>query len=265
MRKANLMLHCGANAVELGQVLDAPTPERTGTWVPIPHATLLAGVRGSLERSGLAVVAESHGLSHDGNRYFGLLQIAGKDGAEDGDFGLIAGVRNSHDKTFPAGLCLGAQVFVCDNLSFSGEVRLSRRHTAHIERDLPLLVDRAVGLLGGLRRTQEERFAAYRNSEIPDGRAHDLLVQTIDAQALPVTRLPAVLKEWREPSHPEFREGGKTLWRLFNSLTEVLKGSLDQLPRRTQAVHGIFDAACGLVVPTSYRSEDAEIMLGQAG
>ena len=37
------------------------------------------------------------------------------------------------------------------------------------------------------------------------------------------TRLPAVLREWREPRHPEFREG-RTAWRLFNAFTEALKG-----------------------------------------
>ena len=44
-----------------------------------------------------------------------------------------------------AGLAVGAAVFVCDNLSFSGEVRLARKHTAHFERDLPQLVGRTIG------------------------------------------------------------------------------------------------------------------------
>jgi len=30
-------------------------------------------------------------------------------------------------------------------------------------------------------------------------------------------------------------------------VTEVLKGSLDRLPRRTQALHGLLDAHCGLL------------------
>ena len=34
-------------------------------------------------------------------------------------------------------LALGSQVLVCDNLSFFGEVVLTRRHTRFIERDLP--------------------------------------------------------------------------------------------------------------------------------
>src|SRR5579884_3234503 len=167
MQRANLFLHCGACAASREQVKTTQTPARTATWVPIPHGQLLTGVQACLERAGLSIVSESHGLTRDGLRYFGLLQVANGDNPD--DFGLVVGVRNSHDKSFPAALALGASVFVCDNLSFSGEVKLARKHTTYIERDLPQLVDRAVGLLGGLRRTQEQRFLAYKSHELTEG------------------------------------------------------------------------------------------------
>src|SRR5438067_230883 len=88
---------------------------------------------------------------------------------------------------------------------------------------------------------------------VPHGRLLDGIQGTLElaglkvASVVPLTRLPAVLAEWREPRHPEFRDG-KTAWRLFNAFTEGLKGNLDALPRRTQALHGLMDAACGLVL-----------------
>src|SRR5207237_3200224 len=93
--------------------------------------------------------SEAHGLTRDGNRYFGLLQVA--NGHNPDDFGLVVGLRNSPDKSFPVGLVVGASIFVCDNLSFSGEVYLARKHTVYVERDLPHLVERAVGRLTDLR------------------------------------------------------------------------------------------------------------------
>jgi hypothetical protein len=147
--------------------------------------------------------------------------------------------------------------------SFSGEVKLSRKHTSRIEADFPQLVDRAIGLIGTLRRTQEQRFAAYKQTDLGDGQPHDLIIRAIDAQVLPVTRLSGVLAEWRQPRHPEFREG-HTGWRLFNAFTEVLKGQLDRLPRGTQALHGLMDAACGLTVPASIKTEDAEVFVATA-
>jgi hypothetical protein len=242
MHKTNLMLHCGARREQLTAVA---TPTRTATWVPIPHDRLLSGVQSCLERAGLAIATEAHGVTSDGDRYFGLLQIGNSQDAA--DFGLVVGLRNSHDRMFPAGLVVGASVFVCDNLSFSGEIRLARKHTVHVERDLPQFIERAVGQLGDLRRTQESRFIAYKQRELTDTAAHDLVIQALDARVMPVTRVPNVLAEWRQPRHPEFREG-RTAWRLFNAFTESLKGRLDALPARTQALHGLLDAACGLAV-----------------
>lgn len=264
MNRANLCLHCGAASATRDRVATIATPARTETWVPVGHDRLLTLVQESLGRSGLHVVTDAHGLTRDGNRYFGLMHVA--NGSNPHDFGLVVGVRNSHDKSFPAALVLGASVFVCDNLSFSGEVKLARKHTAHIERDLPRLVERAVGMLGGLRRTQEQRFAAYRGHELADAEAHDLVIQAaLDNRILPVTRIPDVVAEWRAPRHAEFRDG-RTAWRLFNAFTEVLKGNLGELPRRTQALHGLMDGACGLVLPgREYRTADADIVAAQAG
>ena len=245
MQKANLMLHCGAHAATRDQLSALATPPRTRTWVPIAHDCLLAGVEQSLSHSGLSIVSEAHGLTRDANRYFGLLQVA--NGTDADDCSLVLGIRNSHDRSLPAGLVVGASIFICDNLSFSGEIRLARKHTVHVERDLPQLIDRAVGQLGDLRRTQEQRFAAYRTHELTDAQAHDLVVRAIDARVVPTTKVPEVLREWRQPRHAEFREG-RTAWRLFNAFTETLKGRLDMLPRRSQALHGLMDAACGLAV-----------------
>jgi hypothetical protein len=64
-----------------------------------------------------------------------------------------------------------------------------------------------------------------------------------------VTQVPAVLGEWRQPRHAGFAADGKTAWRLFNAFSEIWKGRhLAALPRRSQALHGLLDAACGLAV-----------------
>lgn len=255
-----LILHAGANAATREQVALAPVPLATRTWTPVGHGALVDGVQTTLERSGLSVVNEAHGLTNDGARYFGLLQVRAT-GTDDGDFGLVVGLRNSHDKRFPAGLAVGASVFVCDNLSFSGEIKLARKHTVHISRDLPQLIERAVGRLGDLRRTQDERFLAYHQSELSDSAAHDIIIRAVDDGVLPVTRIPQVLTEWREPRHPEFRAAGRTGWRLFNAFTEALKGNLDALPRRTQALHGLMDLACGVNLIGAAREPDIAIAI----
>ncbi len=54
-----------------------------------------------------------------------------------------------------------------------------------------------------------------------------------------------VLHEWREPRHDAFE--GRNVWSLFNAFTESLKeGNLAELPKRTQALHGLMDTYVGL-------------------
>jgi Domain of unknown function (DUF932) len=242
----NLMLHAGSQAIDREVIATCPTPQATDTWQPIPHGQLLGLVTDTLERNGLEVVNQAHALGRDGDRYFGLLEV--RNGQPVEDYSLVVGLRNSHDMSYPAGLVIGSSVLVCDNLAFSGEVVLARRHTVHIQRDLPQLVNRAVGQLGDLRHQQDERIDAYKHTRLADALAHDLFVRTVDSRVLPVTKLPHALKEFREPSHAEFLDDGhRTAWTFFNSVTEVLKGrTLDALPRRTQALHGLLDSACGL-------------------
>jgi hypothetical protein len=247
MQTSNLSLHLGATRVSREQLAAIPLPVGTNSWRPLAHHRLLEGVETALNHAGLRTVTESHGLAREGNRYFGLLQVANGENAE--DFGLVVGLRNSHDQSFPAGLVVGSTVFVCDNLSFYGEVTIARRHTAQIQRDLPQLIDRAVGQLGDLRRSQAERFAAYKQHELTESAAHDLVIQAIDARVVPVTKIPEVLREWRSPRHSEFRDGGRTGWRFLNAVTETLKGSnIAELPKRCTALHGLLDAHCGLAV-----------------
>ncbi len=69
----NLLLHHGSDAVTREEVVSAPTPRSTQTWQPIPHRTLLDQVEDTLPRYGMRIANQAHGLSHDGNRYFGLL------------------------------------------------------------------------------------------------------------------------------------------------------------------------------------------------
>lgn len=246
-KKLDLMIHCGGYRVERGEVKRVETPERTKTWVPIPHDRLLELVERTLEFGGFKVVQEAHALSRDGDRYFGLMQVEPKRGKKDGDSGTVAGVRNSHDKSFPAGLVLGDAPFVCDNLVFSGEVKLARKHTRHVERDLPNLVDRAVGKLLDLRYVAGQRTESYRAAEIDDRDAHHLLIQAVDARVVANSKIPKVLGEWRSPSHEEF--AARTVWSFFNAFTSVMKDTnLFSKPRCSDALHGILDSHVGFAL-----------------
>jgi hypothetical protein len=239
MKLNNLYLHCGGARVEREALESVTTPEAEGRWQPIAHATLADQVRRGLEDAGMQILTEAHALNRGGAQYFGLMQVA-IDGRDHDDWGTVVGLRNSHDKRFPAALAMGNALFVCDNLAFSGDVVLARRHTTNILRDLPQVTARAVGQLGDFAGLAERRAANYRNREMGNIEAHDLIVRALDAGAITTTMVPKVLGQWRAPIHSEFRD--RNLWSLYNAFTETLKGGLLKLPRRSEALHGVLDA-----------------------
>jgi Domain of unknown function (DUF932) len=243
-RTPNLILHCGAQHVDLEEVRSVTTPRSTDSWCPIPHHQLITTVQKTLATTNLKIGTQAHSLSHEGQRYFGLMEVHAQKLSE--DYCRVLGLRNSHDKTFPAGIVAGASVFVCDNLSFSGEIKFARKHTRFIVRDLPQLVERSIGLLMTKWHDQDKRIAAYKEAEITDTAAHDLIIRSVDVGVCSNRLIPPVLHEWREPKHDAFE--GRNVWSLFNAFTESLKeGALSELPKRTEALHGLLDTHVGLV------------------
>ncbi|MCB1100549.1 MAG: DUF932 domain-containing protein [Verrucomicrobiae bacterium] len=240
MKLNDLCLHCGASHVERETLSRQNTPQADGRWHPIAHDVLIEQVERGLNNAGMRVIHQAHALNAQGAQYFGLLQVS-IDGTDNDEWGTIVGLRNSHDKRFPAALAMGSAPFVCDNLSFSGEVVLARRHTTHIMRDLPELTTRAIGKLRDLSTQTQERSLHYKNREIGDREAHDLIIRALDSRAITATMVPKVLQQWRTPNHPEFSD--RNLWSLYNAFTETLKGGLLKLPRRSEAIHGVLDNA----------------------
>lgn len=241
-RRANLLLHCGARHITRDALDAVATPAATPTWTPVAHTRILRIVETELAQAGLTVIGAAHGLTHDGARYFGLLQVSRTTNA--GDVCFVVGLRNSHDKSLPAGLVAGSQVFVCDNLAFSGQIILHRKHTRHILEYLPILARKAVGILGDLWTHETHRIETYKAKTVSRNQAHDLIIRALDARVCTATQIPAIVAEWRKPRHADFEP--RTLWSLHNAFTETLKGNLPALADRTQRLTRLFDTVADI-------------------
>lgn len=262
-----LALHAGASAATLEEVRAVATPEPTESHFPIPHDLILSAVEAHAAGAGMEISERAYGLTRDGARFFGLLKLAGA--SPSGDFGLVIGVRNAHDRSYAAALAVGSSVFVCDNLAFSGEILIGRKHTRHIARDLPLLIPRAFAALSVERVNMERRIEAYKGAGLDDKGAHDLTVRACVHEGIfPARSLPDVVAQWRAPAHEEFKP--RTVWSLFNGFTEAAKagaGNLPTLERRTRLLHGFFDRELGLSLATRdevLAAGDGEALVGAA-
>ena len=130
-----LMLHCGGQLKSREEVFAIPTPPATSTYVPLPYESFLTRIEKQLAVEGMVIKEEYLALSNNGQRFFGLLGLEMPNHSHR-DYRCVLGLRNSYDKSVSSGVCVGASVFVCDNLSFNGEVTFTRKNTANLLRDL---------------------------------------------------------------------------------------------------------------------------------
>ena len=219
------------------------TPDGTDSHTPIPHFSLVDETHAALERAGLEVEQEEHALARGGLRYFGGFALKGNDIKAD-DRRLVLGLRNAHDKSFAASVCIGNQMMVCENLCFSSDVKLARRHTKNIVADLPRVLSSAISRVVSHWSDMGKRIDAYKGIEVAKANAADMITDLVDAKAFPARDVYKAVKEFETPRHDEFKGG--SLWTLYNGITEHLKGGdLSKLPQRTMTVQSVFDKLAG--------------------
>jgi hypothetical protein len=235
-----LMLHCGANPIDYPALRDIVTPEPTPSHVPIPHHRLVDMVRHTLAFYGHEVVSETHGVTEDGMRYFGVMMLKSAYGGYEDAVAL----RNSHDKKFPIGIGFGGHVFCCDNMSLMADHVIRRKHTANAKRDLPGLISEVVEPLADARDRQQRAFNLYRATWLKPEQVDHAIMELYRNGVINLTRIADVDNEWTTPSFEELVDAGFTAWRLFNAVTFVLNGRILGEPRSTQELHRIIDGVC---------------------
>ena len=252
-RKVNLH-SCGGNRTlvdfERVQSVETPMPsfrnkpnKKTGELAvshqPIAHDALVTRAKSFLDSNGFTIQDEVHSLARGDQHYFGLFAVDHPNRVAT-DRGCVIGLRNSHDKTFPAGLCAGDAPFVCDNLIFTNTIKLARRHTRNILNDLDFTINRALGKLFSFWHGQDNRIEAYKNFDLTNSKVNDLVIRACRAGAIPKSKIIDVVDQWESSDHPQFWD--RNMNSLYNAFTEIYKGNLVALPNRSEALHSILDS-----------------------
>lgn len=162
-----LMLHCGGQLKTREDVCAVAVPRATATYAPLPYESFLTRVEKQITMEGMRIKEERLALANEGQRLFGLLALE-MTGFPQAEFGSVLGLRTSYDKSLSTGVCIGASVFVCDNLSFRGEITFARKHTPNALRDLSWLLAETVARLPARFIAQSKTFDAYKRTEITD-------------------------------------------------------------------------------------------------
>lgn len=234
-----MLYQAKSETIEYNELREIPTPESTPTWCPLPHHQVLNEVMGQLQWAGIDPDIPEIAISKDRARMFAIMDLRISDSP---DFKLVAGIRNSHDKAFGAGFCLGSSVLVCDNLCFSSDVTISRKHTSGILREFSGLVSNAVDQIAGMRRKQENQIWNYKGQILSAAEFDHYAMGLLRNGIFSGTKIAKMLEEFESPQFT-YDGGQDTLWAGFNAATHVLKGYSNPLThtQKALALHDVTD------------------------
>jgi len=217
MSSSALILHRGAREVAREELDAVPVPPATPTWFPIGHGQVLTTTLNTLTQAGFEVTRSRLALSGDDARFFATFDLRTPIAS---GVSLAVGIRNSTDKSLPIGFCAGHRTFVCDNLAFSSEIIVARKHTRFGQVRFNEAICRAVQSLDAYREAEGYRIRRFQNTDLSADAGDALLLRAYERQIVSAPVFPRIISEWRKPTFEEFEP--RTLWSLLNSFTTVL-------------------------------------------
>ncbi|MBI2806043.1 MAG: hypothetical protein HYX68_13770 [Planctomycetes bacterium] len=115
-------------------------------------------------------------------------------------------------------------------MAFRADLLVARKHTRFGQDRFREAIAQAVASLGQFQRVEAERIRRFQHLTLSDERAESLILRSFERGFVSYRALPAVIQEWRQPSHDFGPE--PSLWRLFNAWTTVLAPVAKRSPQR---------------------------------
>ena len=148
---------------------------------------------------------------------FGLVEV----NADYEGVGFAIGLMNANDKSMRVGMVAGYRVFICDNMSLSGDFQpMLNKHSKNLNlvETLSTGVDRIQRGWQPLR----QMINAKRQRQLTEGEAQSVIYRPFMVNRFPVKLMRAVHQEFFvAPSYDEFKPS--TLWSLENAFTTSFK------------------------------------------
>lgn len=213
-----LLAHAGAQKVSRDDLAGIVLPAPTTTHKPISHVEVVTEIEQALALRRISILSEEFAVTPDGMRMFGFLKLDAEFSV--GNFAI--GLRNSNDKSMRLGLAAGYRVFVCDNMSFSGDFKpVLAKHTANVDlaEVIALGIDRIHRNFTGI----EQGVGAFQRAQLRDEQAKAVMLDAFMDKRLAVPRhlIAPVHSHYFNPQHEEFKP--RTLWSLANAFTSSFK------------------------------------------
>ena len=235
MTQGQLCLHCGTLSATKEELTNIETPEATKTWEPIPHIDIVNTLLEEASYVGFKIKSENYGLSKSGKQMFGVLDFD----TGTNEYSYSIGFRNSHDKTWAAGVAAGHRVFVCDNLILSGEYIQKRKHTSG--NNFLQVVKDAFAIIPEKLEQMTKNLERLKQESLTEDEARLLVFKAFEIKAISSSKIGGVWNEYQKPTYPEFSD--PTKYNLLMAFTHIAKqeNSVMVLERMYQRTAQLFE------------------------
>ena len=222
MTNQSIILHRGSVNMTREELALIPYPDETATFKPLPHFDLANKVLTITQDllKGFHVQKETYGVNRQGAQLFALISFYQENNP---DHGISVGFRNSLDKSMAIGFVLGANVFVCDNMSLHGDISIMRKHTVNMFDDLENMLISTVYKSAEKLQLIDQALRLMQLQTINDTQAFSIAGNLFARGIVSPRQLPVLIEQWNKPLHATFEP--RTLYSLYNGATEALKTS----------------------------------------
>lgn len=243
------------------KILSTPLPEKTDTYTPISHASVINRVRSEITTAGFIITGEEYRCTNDGQIALGTFRMNYK---SDPDIELSANFTNSYNKQLAFRFNLGGLVKVCmngmvlNNNKF-GKFKRVHKGTADVlaEGVISDYINNASEYWDSLVLHKEK----MKDIILSETMQHHLLGELFfKRDVLNTMQLNTIKKELIKPSF-DYKVDLNSAWTLYNHVTLALKDShpSDWMDYQIK-VHELFDEYLELNPSVTAEEDDDDIV-----
>ena len=205
------------------KILSTPLPEKTESYTPISHASVINRVRSEIANAGFIVTGEEYRCTNDGQIALGTFRMNYK---ADPDIELSANFTNSYNKKLAFRFNLGGLVKVCMNGMMLNNNKFGKFKRVH-KGTANVLAEGAITDYINNASEYWDSLVAHKNDMkdlyVTRGQQYEILGELFfKREVLNTMQLNTIKKELVKPSF-DYKVDQDTVWALYNHITLALK------------------------------------------
>jgi hypothetical protein len=227
------------------KMMHAPLPERTESYTPISHKSVIDYSTGTLQKMGFTIKNSIYRSSIDGLVGQGEYHLQY---GNDPEMGLMLAWQNSYNKQVSFKYAIGAHVFVCSNGMVAGDLASYRRkHTGTADEEALQHIETYVGDAKMIFERLIHDREILKNQDLTSRQVAEMIGRMyIEDQIITSTQINIMKRELEKPTY-DYGVDPNNAWAVYNYATHAFK---EDSPRnwikRHSDLHNFFASEFGI-------------------